>query len=60
MPWGIFKREELYMKRRRAARTLAFALCAAMLTGSLAACGGKNSGSTGNTGNTAEIGRAHV
>ena len=41
------------MKRRRAARTLAFALCAAMLTGSLAACGGKNSGSTGNTGNTA-------
>lgn len=45
-------REEVYMKNKKATRTLALALCAAMLTGSLAACGGKtDSGSSGSTGN---------
>ena len=40
------------MRNKKAVRTLALALCAAMLTGSLAACGGKtDSGSSGSTGN---------
>ena len=38
------------MKRKNAARTLALALCATMLTGMFAGCGGKtDSGNSGNT-----------